>query len=160
MQHSKIVGGSTAKRVIACPGSVALVAQMPPQVENKYMAEGTALHSAIDYLVNDGDASPYSLLDKNFNGVALSEDHCEKLKSALALLNEVDPTEEMNFATETRVGFGDLLPGVFGSTDLIGRIGNRAVVLDWKFGDGSPGCSSGTPRPGDQHRRDSGFGDQ
>ena len=136
MQHSKIVGGSTAKRVIACPGSVALVAQMPPQVENKYMTEGTALHSAIDYLVNDGDASPYSLLDKNFNGVALSEDHCEKLKSALALLNEVDPAEEMNFATETRVGFGDLLPGVFGSTDLIGRIGNRAVVLDWKFGDG------------------------
>jgi hypothetical protein len=136
MQHSKIVGGSTAKRVIACPGSVALVAQMPPQVENKYMTEGTALHSAIDYLVNDGDASPYSLLDKNFNGVALSEDHCEKLKVALALLNEVDPAEEMNFATETRVGFGDLLPGVFGSTDLIGRIGNRAVVLDWKFGDG------------------------
>jgi hypothetical protein len=29
-----------------------------------------------------------------------------------------------------------LLPGVFGSTDLIGRVGNRAVVLDWKFGDG------------------------
>jgi hypothetical protein len=24
-KHSKIVGGSTAKRVIACPGSVALV---------------------------------------------------------------------------------------------------------------------------------------
>ena len=37
---------------------------------------------------------------------------------------------------ETRVGFGDLLPGVFGSTDLVGRIDNRAVVLDWKFGDG------------------------
>jgi hypothetical protein len=29
-----------------------------------------------------------------------------------------------------------LLPGVFGSTDLIGRIGKRAIVLDWKFGDG------------------------
>ena len=25
---------------------------------------------------------------------------------------------------------------MFGSTDLVGRIGNRAVVLDWKFGDG------------------------
>jgi hypothetical protein len=34
------------------------------------------------------------------------------------------------------VGFGDYLPGVFGSTDLLGRIGNRAIVLDWKFGDG------------------------
>jgi hypothetical protein len=136
MQHSKIVGGSTAKRVMACPGSVALVAKMPPQVENKYMADGTALHSAVDLLVNDGDASAYSLLGKTFNGIVLDDDHCEKLKSALALLNEVDPKEEMNFATETRVGFGDLLPGVFGSTDLIGRIGNRAIVLDWKFGDG------------------------
>jgi hypothetical protein len=136
MQHSKIVGGSTAKRVMACPGSVALVAKMPPQAENKFMADGTALHSAVDLLVNDGDASPYSLLGKTFNGVVLDDDHCEKLKSALALLNEVDPKEEMNFATETRVGLGDLLPGVFGSTDLIGRIGNRAVVLDWKFGDG------------------------
>ena len=136
MQHSKIVGGSTAKRVMACPGSVALVAKMPPQVENKYMADGTALHSAVDLLVNDGDASAYSLLGKTFNGIVLDDDHCEKLKSALALLNEVDPKKEMNFATETRVGFGDLLPGVFGSTDLIGRIGNRAIVLDWKFGDG------------------------
>ena len=30
--------------------------------------------------------------------------------------------------------FGTLLPGVFGSADLIGRIKDRAVVLDWKFG--------------------------
>jgi hypothetical protein len=136
MQHSKIVGGSTAKRVIHCPGSVALVAQMPPQVENKYMADGTALHSAVDLLVNDGDASAYSLLGKTFNGIVLDDDHCEKLKTALALLDEIDPLEQMNFNTEQRVGFGDLLPGVFGSTDLIGRIGNRAIVLDWKFGDG------------------------
>jgi hypothetical protein len=28
------------------------------------------------------------------------------------------------------------LEGVFGNADLIGRIGDRAVVLDWKFGDG------------------------
>ena len=136
MQHSKIVGGSTAKRVISCPGSVALVARMPPQVENKFMADGTALHSAVDLLVNDGDASAYSLLGKTFNGITLDEDHCEKLKTALALLDEIDPLEQMNFNTEQRVGFGDLLPGVFGSTDLIGRIGNRAIVLDWKFGDG------------------------
>jgi hypothetical protein len=42
----------------------------------------------------------------------------------------------MSYEVETRVGFGDLLPGVFGSTDFVGRIGDRAVVLDWKFGDG------------------------
>lgn len=133
MQHSKVVGGSTAKRVINCPGSVALVAQMPPQATNKYMAEGTALHSAIDLLVNDPEVS---LSGKTFNGIALDEGHMEKLATAMALLDEIDPNQDMDFNTEQRVGFGDLLPGVFGSTDLIGRIGNRAIVLDWKFGDG------------------------
>jgi len=54
----------------------------------------------------------------------------------LAALDVIDPNKEMEIEAETRVGFGDLLPGVFGSTDLIGRIGKRAVVLDWKFGDG------------------------
>ena len=130
--HSKVVGGSTAKRVINCPGSVALVAQMPPQATNKYMAEGTALHSAIDLLVNNPEVS---LSGKTFNGIALDEGHMEKLATAMALLDEIDPNQDMDFNTEQRVGFGDLLPGVFGSTDLIGRIGNRAIVLDWKFGD-------------------------
>jgi hypothetical protein len=36
------------------------------------------------------------------------------------------------------VGFDDLLPGVFGSADLVGRYGDTAIVLDWKFGDGVP----------------------
>ena len=44
----------------------------------------------------------------------------------------------MEYEVETRVGFGDLLPGVFGSTDLMGRIGNKAIILDWKFGSGVP----------------------
>ena len=55
-EHSKIVGGSTADRVIACPGSVALVQRMPPQVENKYMAQGTMLHGCMeDLLAENGD---------------------------------------------------------------------------------------------------------
>jgi len=44
----------------------------------------------------------------------------------------------MEYAVESRVGFGEYLPDVFGSTDFLGRIGWRAVVLDWKFGDGIP----------------------
>ncbi len=52
MQHSKIVGGSTAKRVINCPGSVALVQQMPPQPSNKYADEGTLLHNVISELLD------------------------------------------------------------------------------------------------------------
>ena len=128
MQHSKIVGGSTAKRVINCPGSVALVAEMPPQPSSSYAEEGTLLHDEISNFLGD--------LDYRFT---CSQDLIEdKLKPALDLLDEIDPNKTMEYQVETRVGFGDLLPGVFGSTDLMGRIGNKAIILDWKFGSGVP----------------------
>ena len=136
MQHSKIVGGSTAKRVIACPGSVALVDKMPPQPSSSYADEGTLLHDTIADIL-DKDASPESYLGRKHNDAVLTQDLIDnKLHVALDGLLEVDPNLEMEYAVESRVGFGDFLPDVFGSTDLLGRIGNRAVVLDWKFGDG------------------------
>jgi len=136
MQHSNIVGGSTAKRVINCPGSVALVQKMPPQPSNKYADEGTLLHNVIAEIVMT-DNPPEHYLGTKYQDQVLTQELIEnKLVPALAALDEIDPTKEMEIEAETRVGFGDLLPGVFGSTDLIGRIGNRAIVLDWKFGDG------------------------
>ena len=136
MDHSKIVGGSTAKRVMNCPGSVALVQKMPPQPSNKYADEGTLLHNVIAEVVMS-DKSPEAWLGTTYNDQVLTLDLIDdKLVPALAALDQIDPNKEMEIAAETRVGFGDLLPGVFGSTDLIGRVGNRAVVLDWKFGDG------------------------
>jgi len=138
MQHSKIVGGSTAKRVISCPGSVALVDKMPPQPSSTYADEGTLLHDAIA-IVLETDCDPYTLVGTKLNDSTLTEDLIEdKLLVALAALDEVDPEGKMEYAVESRVGFGDLLPDVFGSTDFIGRLGDRAVVLDWKFGDGVP----------------------
>jgi len=136
MDHSKIVGGSTAKRVMNCPGSVALVQKMPPQPSNKYADEGTLLHNVIAEIVMS-DEHPESFLGRTYNDQVLTLDLIDnKLVPALAALDVIDPNKEMEIEAETRVGFGDLLPGVFGSTDLIGRIGKRAVVLDWKFGDG------------------------
>jgi hypothetical protein len=136
MQHSKIVGGSTAKRVIACPGSVALVAQMPPQPSSSYADEGTLLHDTIADIL-DKDTTPESYLGRKHESAVLTPALVEdKLLPALAALEQIDPNGEMEYAVESRVGFGDFLPGVFGSTDLLGRIGDRAIVLDWKFGDG------------------------
>jgi hypothetical protein len=136
MQHSNIVGGSTAKRVINCPGSVALVQKMPPKPSSKYADEGTLLHDTIaEHLATLKPLETF--LGKKHQDQVLTQDLIDnKLVPALALLDEVDPKQEMTYEVETRVGFGDLLPGVFGSTDFVGRIGDRAVVLDWKFGDG------------------------
>lgn len=137
MKHSSVVGGSTAKRVINCPGSVKLCDLMPPKPASKYANEGTLCHNAMDMILN-GHA-PESLLGMKYEDIELTQDLLDrKIYPALQLLDEIDPNKEMEYATETRVGFGDFLPDVFGSTDLLGRIGDRAFVLDWKFGDGVP----------------------
>jgi hypothetical protein len=119
-----------------CPGSVALVQKMPPQPSNKYADEGTLLHNVIAEIVMS-DKHPETWLGTTYNEQVLTLDLIDnKLVPALAALDVIDPNKEMEIEAETRVGFGDLLPDVFGSTDLIGRLGNRAIVLDWKFGDG------------------------
>jgi hypothetical protein len=134
--HSNIVGGSTAKRVINCPASVALCAKMPPKPSSTYADEGTLLHDAIAKILGE-DKTLESLLGMKYNDQVLTQELIDnKIMSALKLLHEVDPDLSMEYAIETEVNFGDFLPDVFGSCDLIGRIGNRAIVLDWKFGDG------------------------
>jgi len=135
-QHSNIVGGSTAKRVINCPGSVALVAQMPPKPSSVYADTGTLLHNVIADVL-DGKATAQDFLGAVHADVTLDQDLIDnKLLPALAALNEIDPDRQMEFETEVVVGFGDLLPDVFGSADIVGRIGDTAYIVDWKFGDG------------------------
>jgi hypothetical protein len=134
--HSNIVGGSTAKRVINCPGSVALVQKMPPKPSSKYADEGTLLHHVIAAVLETGKP-PEDFLGTFYNGVELTEDRLErKLLPALAALDEIDPDKLMEYDVEKVVGFGHVLPGVFGSADLVGRIGDRGILVDWKFGDG------------------------
>jgi len=146
VQHSRVVGGSTAKRVISCPGSVALCAKMPPKPSSKYADEGTLLHSVMDKILADG-VTPESLLGMKYEDITLTQELLdEKVYPALKALDEIDPNKEMEYATETRVGFGDFLPNVFGSTDLLGRIGKRAFVLDWKFGSGVPVGADDNPQ--------------
>jgi hypothetical protein len=136
MSHSNIVGGSTAKRVINCPASVKLVQQMPPQPESEHAARGTLLHNVIAELL-EFDKKPEQCLGAAYKTQTLTQELIdEKIIPALEALDEVDPEKQMEYMVETRVAFGDFLPGVFGSTDLLGRKGKRAFVLDWKFGDG------------------------
>ena len=136
MKHSKIVGGSTAKRVIACPGSVALVDKMPPSPSSSYANEGTLLHDTIADVLDKG-GTPEDHLGRVHAGITLTQDLIDdKLRPAFNALDEIDPEGRMYYAVESTVGFGDYLPDVFGSTDLLGRLGDRAVVLDWKFGSG------------------------
>lgn len=134
--HSKIVGGSTAKRVINCPGSVKLAAAMPPKPSSSFADEGTLLHDVIAAMLTlDYPADVF--LGKTYGSATLTQDLIDdKIAPALQRLAEVDPDKEMEFEVEAYVGFGDFIPGVFGSADIIGRRGMTAIILDWKFGNG------------------------
>ena len=136
MNHSNVVGGSTAKRVINCPASVKLVRQMPPKPSSEHADRGTLLHNVIAELL-EFDKKPEQCIGAAYQNQTLTQELIdEKIIPALAALDEIDPDKTMEYMVETRVAFGDFLPGVFGSTDLLGRKNKRAVVLDWKFGDG------------------------
>ena len=136
MKHSTVVGGSTAKRVMNCPGSVALVNLAPPSPSSTYADKGTLLHNLIAEIL-DTDTDPVSLIGTNYEGQILDQEMIdEKLQPALDLLDKLDPDKAMAVAVETRVGFGDYLPGAFGSCDVLGRMGDVAYIIDWKFGDG------------------------
>ena len=136
-KHSAIVGGSTASRVIKCPASVALCAKMPPKPSSKYADEGTLLHNAIAEILEHPLDPPESIIGFKYKELEVTQDlYDDKIVPALKSLAEVDPDYEMQYAVESEVDFGDYLPGVFGSADLIGRMGDKAIVLDWKFGSG------------------------
>ena len=123
MAHSKIVGGSSAERVIKCAASVKLSQQMPPQVENQDMRDGTRRHELLQAVLEDKVDS------RNIDD--------EKVLAALDLFdNEVDPKGEALFDLEKRVHY-IWNPDVFGTVDMIGALNkDTAYVLDWKTGDG------------------------
>ena len=136
MDHSNVVGGSTAKRVINCPASVKLVQQMPPKPSSEHADRGTLLHNVIAELL-EFDKKPEQCIGAQYKDQTLTQELIdEKIIPALEALDAIDPEKQMEYMVETRVAFGDFLPNVFGSTDLLGRKNKRAIVLDWKFGDG------------------------
>ena len=52
-QHSAIVGGSTAGRLLSCPGSWQATLALPPtaDIPSEYAQEGTAMHAAMAALM-------------------------------------------------------------------------------------------------------------
>lgn len=134
--HSSVVGGSTAARVIACPASVRLSATIPPRASSQYADQGTMLHNIISDILNT-DSPGIEMIGTIYAGQTFTAEMYEdKIRPALAALEIIDPDARMTTTVETRVSFGDWIPGAFGTCDVVGRRDDRAVILDWKFGAG------------------------
>ena len=141
-RHSTVAGGSTAARVMACPGSVDLCKQAPSMPTSGYAKEGSMMHAAIAVLVQD-NLPPHEMLGFVHDGVELDSGLLEeKLIPALDAFDtyinalEDETGSPATILVEQEVSFGRYIPGAFGSCDVLVRSGGRVVVLDWKFGRG------------------------
>lgn len=140
-RHSHIVGGSSAARVINCPGSAALLAQVPKEAnrESFYSREGTVLHTLMELLITNKvtlDTLPPQIVLKD-SVIPITADLIEDaLRPAMAYWNEL-LTRVDNWIIEAEVEFPGI-PGAFGTCDVIGRddVENITYISDWKFGAG------------------------
>ena len=155
-RHSAVAGGSSAARLVNCPGSTAMLARLPTVVDrdSSYAIEGTALHTVTERLitgkVNLTKLSSATLsVDTHAGPIAITPDLVHDalepaMKYWLDFKSKVD-----KWWLETEVTFPGI-EGAFGTADLIGRAekANVTYVTDWKFGAGE-GVQAVYPDPDD-----------
>ena len=134
--HSTVVGGSSAGRVLQCPGSV-LEAQKYPNTESDFAAEGTALHMAMDMIFSGLAKQDTDVIGLVFNGYTITQDMFDE--AIEPILEHWDSLDKelggIEFYSEKRVTF-PYVADAFGTTDLIGTAKDRTIVYDFKFGRG------------------------
>ena len=144
-QHSDFVGGSSAARRIACPGSYKLEKDLPDQ-QSSYAAEGSALHKVVEMAMFEYTDTPGDNLDQivgtEVEGIEVTPEHIRgMIEPAVAAVMHVHKkiSRIVDFTMEARVEIPGGWEGedVFGTTDLIGRLANNWLFLvDFKFGHG------------------------
>lgn len=142
-QHSSVVGGSSAARVLNCPASAKLVEMVPKGPSSVYADEGTACHTVVADLI-EGVLKPADLRPDMIVHIAGST----STTITRALLHDcIDPAWEHARALIADSDMPPLVeiaaqfPGIagsFGTCDLITRnaAANRTTITDWKFGQG------------------------
>lgn len=138
--HSSLVGGSTAKRRLACPGSYRLEAALPDPPSSQYAEEGTAMHAVMAEIVQNG----WTLADldaqvagRQVNGFIMDRarmDEC--IVPCTRFLDRIDAEHGgIAMRVECKVQFPGI-PDAFGTSDIVGRAPDRSIIVDWKFGGG------------------------
>ena len=138
--HSAILGGSNAARLFACPASYAEQLKNPVgDVESVYAAEGTALHQAIAFCMENG-CSPEAIIDQNLSNHTLTPELIEVLSKARAMLKRLQLQFGVGWRVVTVENILEFpgITGAFGGVDLVLSNGQFVIVVDWKFGQGIP----------------------
>ena len=139
MTHSTVVGGSSAERVLNCPASINLSAEIPAKPSSSYAAEGTALHAVMEHALLEWQIPEADkVVGLNIDGVEITKDlFYDKVIPAWEATEEAFTRFDIEeYEPEARVHFTSI-PGAFGTCDIFGKGRDDLVVLlDYKFGSG------------------------
>ena len=135
--HSS-VGGSSAKRIMECPGSM-LLCEKYPSKSSEFAEEGTAGHEAIDMILQGKTQKDTDVIGLTFNKIVITPEFYEEaIAASLDIFDAIDKElGGIEFFNEQRVTFPGI-EGAFGTVDIVGAARDRTVVLDWKLGRGVP----------------------
>lgn len=143
--HSDILGSSTASRRYHCPGSIDLEADFP-NFETSWAAEGTACHSAMEWLLGE-DLPAEDAAGMEFYGFPMVPERVDMLRYCVEAFDET--VGDNPFYLEKTLPFPGI-EGSFGTGDVIwfeenpdGKTWRRMGVMDWKFGGGVPVTTPG-----------------
>lgn len=153
--HSSIVGGSTAGRLIACPGSFQATVTLPPAVTvaSEYAEEGTFAHAVMELVMiarkrRTSRSMPQTaagLIGTHIHDRVVTDEHYRDLFApALTSLEELENEHGGGFsvvAVEKRARFPGII-SAFGTIDLVLMSRKYVLHVDWKFGAGVPVLAS------------------
>ena len=134
--HSQF-GGSVARRILNCPGSVRRAAKVPEKLRRSSAdaERGTALHAAMTLLTDEKETLE-SLVGKTINGYTITSDDVENaLRPVFTYVTALLETPGAEYFSEKRVNF-PTVAGAYGTADLLVRIGSTVHIVDYKFGRG------------------------
>ena len=149
MKHSPY-GGSAASRFMACPGSIALSGQAPPESPSPYAEEGTFAHFIAAEALETGALSTRAGIDKSFSFVDHGEEKSRVLSADMSHAVDVyldavwaefdmDPGAEIEIEQGFALEIDAAEPGeVFGTNDALVYSPSRRklTIFDYKHGAG------------------------
>jgi hypothetical protein len=154
-KHSTVIGGSTADRLLNCPGSFQLLQRIPDQEEvpSEYARYGSSMHAAMDRVIDlYGEDEPFGAkedmigLARDQIGTVCLDRVLEQHHLDDSIIPAIDTLYDLMdqygggfkpIANELKVKFPGV-PGAFGTADLLIANKKFVVLIDWKFGVGVP----------------------
>lgn len=162
IKHS-LLSASSAKRWMACPGSVALLQTLPPSPSTIYAAEGTVAHNICEHYLTYGipkvdiedNGQLGEIVEENGFEIKITKEMLEAcdlyanticdemvsrgltIKGAHGLLKDIDKKHLLIETKTTISGTNDLIGGTVDACVMDERT-KTIIVFDFKYGKGIP----------------------